>query len=401
MFDSRGAGSTAPGQTSHGSRVYLRKLDQIHDRKDHITFCPLFHGDIVVPSNMNVSDCIDEVAAAFLGVAALAAGDLPVPGSEERQENIEELRDRFRTWLSNIDVLPGGYKRLDERLHHASELRETVTELLQNLSDDLYEGRSSLYPNFSIVFTVMINSDFVAAQDSIQVSKDAPALEHAVTNDPVSVNIDPSGLSEGLTFELIAEDIDETLTCLMRLSVPLADHIAGEIQMSSIRGSMDTRYSFDLKAEFPHASVFVADRLSKTISDRRNALLPLEHRSSTTDDQEVDDGLQVRIEKGLKREGEANQILSAILRDVQPVLEARSDSTACCENDLDDLSVSSASSGMSAVSTFPEVTHMLLVDIHRAETKNCSICHQVVSYTSASELRYAYRKDVMQKKLTP
>jgi len=108
---------------------------------------------------MNVSDRIDEVAAAFLDVATLAAGDLPVPGSEERQENIEELRDRFRTWLSNIDVLPGGYKRLDERLYHASELRETVTELLQNLSDDLHEGKSFIHPNFLIVFTVKNNSD--------------------------------------------------------------------------------------------------------------------------------------------------------------------------------------------------------------------------------------------------
>jgi hypothetical protein len=204
---------------------------------------------------------------------------------------------------------------------------------------------------------------------------------------------------------MIAEDIEETLTCLMRLSVPLADHIAGEIQMSSIRGSMDTRYSFDLRAEFPQASAFVVDRLSKAISDRRNALLPPEHRPSALDDQEPDDELQARIEKGLKREGEegeANQILSAILRDVQPVLEARSDSTARCDEDeLDDSSVSSASSGMLGASTFWEFTHTSLVNTHRAETKDCGICHQEVSYFSASELRYAYRTSFTQRKLTP
>lgn len=201
---------------------------------------------------------------------------------------------------------------------------------------------------------------------------------------------------------MIAEDIEETLTCLMRLSVPLADHIAGEIQMSSIRGSMDTRYSFDLRAEFPQASAFVVDRLSKAISDRRNALLPPEHRPSALDDQEPNDELQARIEKGLKREGEegeANQILSAILRDVQPVLEARSDSTARC--DEDDSSVSSASSGMSGASTSWELTHTSLVNTHRAETKDCGICHQEIFYISASELRYAYRTSVIQRKLTP
>jgi len=92
---------------------------------------------------MNVSSQIEEVAIAFLGVATLAAGDLPISGLGERQETVEELHDRFKTWLGNIDVLPGGYKRLDECLHRASELRETVTELLQNLSDDLRDGRAS------------------------------------------------------------------------------------------------------------------------------------------------------------------------------------------------------------------------------------------------------------------
>ena len=204
---------------------------------------------------------------------------------------------------------------------------------------------------------------------------------------------------------MIAEDIEETLTCLMRLSVPLADHIAGEIQMSSIRGSMDTRYSFDLRAEFPQASAFVVDRLSKAISDRRNALLPPEHRPSALDDQEPNDELQARIEKGLKREGEegeANQILSAILRDVQPVLEARSGSTARCdEDDVDDSSVSSASSGMLGASTSWKFTYTSLVNTHRAETKDCGICHQEIFYISASELRYAYRTSVIQRKLTP
>lgn len=203
---------------------------------------------------------------------------------------------------------------------------------------------------------------------------------------------------------MIAEDIEETLTCLMRLSVPLADHIVGELQMSSNRGGMDTRYGFDLRAEFPQASAFVTDRLSKAISDRRNALLPPEHRPSALDDQEPNDELQTRIEKGLKsegEEGEANKILSAILRDVQPVLEARSDSmTRCDEDDLDDSSVSSAASGMSGASTFSKLTHTSPVNTHRAETKDCGICHQEISYVSASELRYAYRTPVIQRKLT-
>jgi hypothetical protein len=97
---------------------------------------------------MNVSNRIEEVTLAFLCVATLVAGDFPISDSEERQETVEELHDRFKTWLGNIDVLPGGYKRLDERLHHASELRKTVTELLQNLLHDLHDGKTSYVAKF-------------------------------------------------------------------------------------------------------------------------------------------------------------------------------------------------------------------------------------------------------------
>jgi hypothetical protein len=108
---------------------------------------------------MNVRNRIEEVKLAFLCVATLAAGDFPISGSEERQETVEELHDRFKTWLGNIDVLPGGYKRLDERLHHASELRETVTELLQNLSHDLNDGKCFLCRKVLVVATIKDISD--------------------------------------------------------------------------------------------------------------------------------------------------------------------------------------------------------------------------------------------------
>ena len=163
--------------------------------------------------------------------------------------------------------------------------------------------------------------------------------------------------------------------------------------MSSIRGSTDTRYVFDLKAEFPHASAFVADRLSKAISDRRNALLPPEYRSPIQVEQELDDGLRSRLKKGQQRENEADRILSRILEDVKSVLSATSDLTAPCTEGSDTSSTSSASSSTFAASASPGITQVTYASpghLQQAEIKDCGICYQEVSYVSTSQLRYVH-----------
>jgi hypothetical protein len=142
------------------------------------------------------------------------------------------------------------------------------------------------------------------------------------------------------TLEMVTEDIDEAIACLMRLQAPLAD----ERRVTSPRGSIDTQYSFDIKTAYPQAPVFVVDRLAKATSDRRAALLAaiqpvreaVDHASSSDGNSPQDEEL---------RYAEEFRILSKALLTVEPILCTRQGSMPRDDHSPDDASISSTASG--------------------------------------------------------
>jgi hypothetical protein len=66
---------------------------------------------------------------------------LPIALLETRLQDLEGLSDRFRTWRTNIVCQPYGETDPGCRMEDAPELLDTVKEVLQNIGDDLTEGR--------------------------------------------------------------------------------------------------------------------------------------------------------------------------------------------------------------------------------------------------------------------
>jgi len=65
----------------------------------------------------------------------------PATPLDTRLQSLEELSDRFRTWRSNI--VCQSLNKTSTREHQSEqELLDTVEEVLQNINDDLVEGKS-------------------------------------------------------------------------------------------------------------------------------------------------------------------------------------------------------------------------------------------------------------------
>lgn len=146
----------------------------------------------------------------------------------------------------------------------------------------------------------------------------------------MKLNSESTEGAQSETLGLIIEDLDEATNGLMQLSDALIDVLAGIDSVTKHPNSSDASVHLEVLKRFPDAQDCIVDRLARSVSDRRDEILNLIRRHESSKDTLNDD-----------------DILSEIVRNVRPVLSARSHkATTEAECSADDTSLSSSTSGI-------------------------------------------------------
>ncbi|OCL02070.1 hypothetical protein AOQ84DRAFT_383049 [Glonium stellatum] len=178
------------------------------------------------------------------------------------QIHLSDVKDefgRFRIWSGNIGAHRTGRSSLSYRLRDASHLKSRVIELLTDLKEALW-GAYGIIHGEKVPWEELSNSN----SDST-ISGGDPASEES-TNESLQATSE---------LQQLMADVVEVITCLFRLSMAIRNPAPHNQFMES--SQIDTSYfeEFDIghvQAKFPNAEEYLATRLGKAISRRRQYL---------------------------------------------------------------------------------------------------------------------------------
>ncbi|KAF4963442.1 hypothetical protein FSARC_8539 [Fusarium sarcochroum] len=161
---------------------------------------------------------------------------------------------RFKVWSGNIGAHRKGRSSLDHRLRDASNIRDQVIQLLQDLQESLDDAKDILMGEITPWDQDSPPSDIADGDDS---------------DDDNSFQIDPPASSE---LSQIFDGIVQNINCLFRLSVSI--HNPSHSDRLKKASLIDTSHfePFDVKhvrARFTTAPNTVTERLGRAISRRR------------------------------------------------------------------------------------------------------------------------------------
>ncbi|KAF4450948.1 Zinc finger transcription factor ace1 [Fusarium austroafricanum] len=180
---------------------------------------------------------------------------------------------RFKVWSGNIGAHRKGRSSLDHRLRDASNIRDQLVELLQDLKESLQDGETTPWEK-------ELSPDLMSDDDSdggFSFQMDSPT---------------PSELSQ--IFTAIVEDIN----CLLRLSVSIHNPSPHDRFKKAALTDTSNYEHFDVehvRNKLTKASKPIAERLGKAISRRRQYFKYWElHHEKLASGLEEDDKYQIQ-----------------------------------------------------------------------------------------------------------
>ncbi|KAK3327391.1 hypothetical protein B0T19DRAFT_161775 [Cercophora scortea] len=184
---------------------------------------------------------------------ALTAAPLDVPSAGEERLSFPEIDDefsRFKVWSANIGAHQTGRSSLDYRLRDASNIKNQVVKLLQNLAELLHDAIDIITEHTSPL--------------------DEESTSPAVEEEPDSEDEDEPALESELS--QISFSIVEVINCLFRLSVSIRNPTPHDRFKKSAFTDTSTYEPYDIghvRMKFPSAEGVVTHRVGKSISRRR------------------------------------------------------------------------------------------------------------------------------------
>ncbi|KAF5712162.1 zinc finger transcription factor ace1 [Fusarium mundagurra] len=203
---------------------------------------------------------------------------------------------RFKVWSGNIGAHKKGRSSLDHRLRDASNIRDQVAELLEDLRESLKDAKDILTGQLT-----PWDQDLSPAEFSEDDSDDEP------------LNVDASGPSElSQIFAAIVEDIN----CLLRLSVSIHNPSPHDrfkkayLTDTSVYEPFDVQHVCNKLSKAPKP---IAERLGKAISRRRQYFKYRElHHEKLASGLELDgkDQMQSTVASSLPKKLNVNEPIS-------------------------------------------------------------------------------------------
>ncbi|KAI1069122.1 hypothetical protein LB507_006313 [Fusarium sp. FIESC RH6] len=180
----------------------------------------------------------------------LTQAEYPGATDSDRQSVLEiaEEAARFKIWLGNIGAHSTGQRSLQYRLRDASHLQKQVKSLLDELSKLLRDAHA------------------------IEIGEKVP-WDHA-KDDELSIGSGSESESDVSTTEMgqIAQIVSDTVECLLRLSVAIRNPAPHDRFATFVSIDASHCEPFDVqhvKSKFSEIEPFLADRLGRAISRRR------------------------------------------------------------------------------------------------------------------------------------
>ncbi|KAK7990414.1 hypothetical protein PG990_014694 [Apiospora arundinis] len=165
---------------------------------------------------------------------------------------IKDEQDRFKVWSGNIGAHRRGTSSLDYRLRDASNLREEVQSLLQDLLEALADTNKIL-------------------DGEVQPWDEEMSLECEAEQQDDDAEVD--GFSFESELEQLLADISETVKYLYKVSAGLRNASQHDRVMSSLSINMAHFETYDIehvRNKHPKIEDEIAQRLGKAISKRRH-----------------------------------------------------------------------------------------------------------------------------------
>ncbi|KAF4423164.1 Zinc finger transcription factor ace1 [Fusarium acutatum] len=205
---------------------------------------------------------------------------------------------RFKVWSGNIGAHKKGRSSLDHRLRDASNIRNQVVELLEDLRESLQDAKDILTGQ-----TTPWDQDLTPVKFSDDDSEDG------------SLKIDVSGTSElSQIFAAIVEDIN----CLLRLSVSIHNPSPHDRFKKACLTDTSGYEQFDVQHVYNKLSKApkpIAERLGKAISRRRQYFKYRElHHDKLESGLELDgkDQMQSTVASSLPKNLNVNEPISLV-----------------------------------------------------------------------------------------
>jgi hypothetical protein len=176
--------------------------------------------------------------------------------------HLEDQLGRLRVWAGNIGAHKVGKASLDYRLKEASHIKERIVQLLSDLEISIEDARSIIF------------GERPAREDGSD--SDTSADEGNTLETQTRSNNSQSQASRPTELQqILLTDVPEIITCLYKLSQAIRNPAPHDRYLKST--SIDTsHFEFwdiqHIENKFPNAPNFLAIRLGKAISRRRQYL---------------------------------------------------------------------------------------------------------------------------------
>ncbi|KAL6914674.1 hypothetical protein FSST1_012434 [Fusarium sambucinum] len=195
----------------------------------------------------SVRQCLDEFNT-------IREGNFPGTGASYLKAalGIGEEEARFKIWCGNIAAHSSGRRSLQYRLRDASHLQKQVKSLLNELSELLIDA-------FLIMSGEKVPWDRVEDENTI-------ALDIGSDADSNFDQVPDTEMAQ------IAQNVSDVISCLLRLSVAIRNPAPHDRFAASVPVEASHYEPFDIqhvKDKFGEIEPFLADRLGKAISRRR------------------------------------------------------------------------------------------------------------------------------------
>ncbi|KAF4470144.1 Zinc finger transcription factor ace1 [Fusarium albosuccineum] len=204
--------------------------------------------------SINVASCLNSFQALLSTFETTT-----LPDHDPSDISLPMVKDqlgRFKVWSANIGAHKTGRSSLDHRLRDASNIRNQVIKLLQDLAECLGDAKNSL------------------TGETKPWDKEAWPLELEAngsddSSDDICLEPLPSMPSE---LSQILDSIVEDINCLLRLSVSIRNPAPHDCFKQSALTDTTHFEPFDVqhvRSKFPTASADLVERLGRAISRRR------------------------------------------------------------------------------------------------------------------------------------
>ncbi|CAG1979833.1 unnamed protein product [Fusarium graminearum] len=203
---------------------------------------------------MREESIADSVRNCLNDFEVIRKADLLEASTADRNAALEirEEETRFKIWSGNMGAHSEGRRSLQYRLRDASHLQKQVMSLLDELSELLGDA-------FLIVSGERISWDRV--EDDEEFPQDTESESDSEFGD-----------MPGTEVAQIAQNVSDVVNCLLRLSVAIRNPAPHDRFMSFSSSEASHYEPFDIqhvKNKFGEIEPFLADRLGKAISRRR------------------------------------------------------------------------------------------------------------------------------------